>query len=216
MYMKKSIAVLGLGKYGCSLAEKLYELGEDVLVADMDDKIIREMSPKVTTAIRADLSSEEEVATLGLQNMDIVVVCTGGNIAASVLCTAIAKEKGVQTVIAKASSTRMKKVLKRVGADRIIDPEQEGGIRSARILASRHIQNYYELDDNLCMVELRPRSSWVGKSLIELNLRQKHGLNIAAIKDENEKWAIADPSYILKEEDLLLIIIEKKAIDSLN
>jgi trk system potassium uptake protein TrkA len=211
--VKKSVAVLGLGKYGCSLAETLYSLGEDVLVADMDERVIRDMAPKVTAAICADLSNEDEVVALGLQNMDIVIICMGGNIAASILSVSIAKEKGVPTVVAKASSPRMKAILKRVGADKIIDPEREGGIRSARILASQHIHDYFEIDDNLCMVELRPKNQWVGHNLIELNLRKKYNMNVAAIKMQNGNWGYVDPSRNLKEEDLLMVIIEKADIN---
>ncbi len=214
--MKKSIAVLGLGKYGCSLATTLYDLGEDVLVADIDEKIIRDMAPKVTSAVRADLSNEDEVVALGLQNMDIVIICMGQNIAASIMCVTIAKEKGVGTVIAKASSPRIKNVLKRVGADKILDPELEGGIRSARILASQHIRDYFEIDENLCMVEFHPDNNWVGKSLIDLDLRRKHNMNVAAIKDSEGKWAFVDPGHILHADDLLMIIIEKKDLSKLK
>lgn len=211
--VKKSVAVLGLGKYGCSLAETLCSLGEDVLVADMDERVIREMSPKVTSAVCADLSNEDEVDALGLQNMDIVIICMGGNIAASILSVSIAKEKGVPVVVAKASSQRMKDILKRVGADKIIDPEREGGVRSARILASQHIHDYFEIDKNLCMIELQPKASWVDHNLIELNLRKKYNMNVAAIKKQDGNWGYVDPSNKLKQEDLLMIIIEKDDIN---
>ena len=214
--MKKSVAVLGLGKYGRSLAETLYDLGEDVLVADMDEKVIRDMSSKVTSAVCADLGNEDEVAALGLQNMDIVIICMGGNLAASIMCVTIAKEKGVHTVIAKASSPRMKAILKRVGADKIIDPEQEGGIRSARILATQHIHDYYEIDENLCMIEMHPQNSWVGKSLIELSLRKNNNMNVAAIKNKGTGWAFIEPSHVLSEDDLLMIIVEKKNMNKLK
>ena len=211
--IKKSVAVLGLGKYGCSLAETLYSLGEDVLVADINERVIREMAPKVTTVVCADLSNEEELEALGLQNMDIVIICMGGNIAASILSVSIAKEKGVPVVVAKASSPRMKALLKRVGADKIVDPEREGGVRSARILASRHIHDYFEIDENLCMIELQPKNTWIGHNLIELNLRQKYNMNVAAIKKQSGNWGYVDPSRKLKEEDLLMIIIEKDDIN---
>ena len=210
---KKSVAVLGLGKYGCSLAETLYNLGEDVLVADEDERVIRDMSSKVTTAVRADLTNEDEVAALGLQNMDIVIICMGGNIAASVLSVSIAKEQGVPVVVAKASSPRMKALLKRVGADKIIDPEREGGVRSARIIASQHIHDYFEIDENLCMIELKPKIGWVGHNLIDLNLRKKYNINVAAIKKQDGNWGFVDPGHELKSEDLLMIITEK---DDLN
>lgn len=211
--VKKSVAVLGLGIYGCSLAETLCSLGEDVLVADIDEKIIKEMAPKVTAAVCADLSKEDEVVALGLQNMDIVIICMGGNIAASILSVSIAKEKGVHTVIAKASSPRMKSILKRVGADKIIDPEREGGIRTARIVASRHIHDYFEIDENLCIVELHPKPDWVGHDLVELNLRKQYNMNVAAIKKHNGNWGYVNPLHILREDDLLMIIIEKSDIN---
>ena len=211
--MKKSIAVLGLGKYGCSLAKSLYNMGEDVLVADRDESLIRDISSNVTSAVCANLENEDEVLALGLQNMDIVITAMGGNIAASIMCVAIAKEKGVKTVISKASSQRMGKILDRVGADKIIDPEQEGGVRSARILASKSIHDYFELDDNLCMVELQPRTTWIGKSLIELDLRKKHNMNVAAIKEKGGEWKYINPSHKLNENNLLMVILEKKDIE---
>ncbi len=211
--VKKSVAVLGLGRYGCSLAETLYNLGDDVLVADIDESVIREMASKVTSAVCADLSNEEEVAALGLQNMDIVIICMGGNIAASIMSVTIAKEQGVGVVVAKASSERTKAILKRVGADKIIDPEREGGVRSARILASQHIHDYFEIDENLCMIEMHPKTQWIGHSLIELNLRKKYNMNVAAIKKQGSNWGFMEPSHHMKEDDLLLVIIEQGDIN---
>ncbi|MCR4996819.1 MAG: TrkA family potassium uptake protein [Butyrivibrio sp.] len=211
--MKKSVAVLGLGKYGRSVAKSLYAIGEDVLVADKDERRIRDISSKVTSAVCADLENEDEVMALGLQNMDIVITAMGGNIAASIMAVSIAKEKGVPLVIAKSSSSRMATILQRVGADKIIDPEKEGGVRSARILASQSIHDYYELDDNLCLVELQPRNSWLGKSLIELDLRKKHNMNVAAIKEKGGNWRYINPSHKLTENNLLMAILEKKDIE---
>lgn len=210
--VKKSIAVLGLGKYGRSLAETLYSMGEDVLVADCDEMIIRDMSSKVTTAICVNLDNEDEISAIGLQNMDIVITCMGGNLSASIRCVAIAKENNVPLVIAKSASDRMGKILKRVGADKIICPEEEGGIRSARILTSQYIHDYYEIGDNLCMVEIYPKKGWIGKNLIELNLRKKYNMNIAAIRAQGGNWTYVDPSHKMKEDNLLLIIIDKEDI----
>ena len=124
----------------------------------------------------------------------------------------IAKENNVPLVIAKSASDRMSKILKRVGADKVICPEEEGGIRSARILTSQYIHDYYEISDNLCMVELYPKKSWVGKNLIELNLRKKYNMNIAAIKAQGGSWTYVDPSHKMKEDNLLLIIIDKEDV----
>ena len=209
---KKTIAVLGLGKYGRSLAETLFKLGEDVLVADNNENLIRDIAPKVTTAICCDLSNEDEVLTLGLQNMDIVIICMGGNIAASIVCASIAKEKGVPTVIAKAASSRMQSILKRVGVDTILDPERERGERTARIIASRHLQDYIVIDENLCMIEIHPMKQWVGQTLIELDLRKKNNMNVAAIKENGGKWKYVDPARTIREDDLLMIMVEKDDI----
>ena len=211
--MKKSVAVLGLGKYGRSVAKSLYAIGEDVLVADKDERRIRDISSKVTSAVCADLENEDEVMALGLQNMDIVITAMGGNIAASIMAVSIAKEKGVPLVIAKSSSSRMATILQRVGADKIVDPEKEGGVRSARILASQAIHDYYELDENLCLVELQPRNAWLGKSLIELDLRKKHNMNVAAIKEKGGNWRYINPSHKLTDNNLLMVILEKKDIE---
>ena len=136
----------------------------------------------------------------------------GGNIAASIMCVSIAKEKGVPTVIAKASSPRMAKILDRVGADKIIDPEQEGGVRSARILASKSIHDYFELDDNLCMVELQPRTTWIGKSLIELDLRKKYNMNVAAVKEKGQSWGYISPTKKLTDKNLLIMNHKKQIL----
>ncbi|MBR5375930.1 MAG: TrkA family potassium uptake protein [Lachnospiraceae bacterium] len=210
---KKSIAVLGLGKYGCSLAETLYGMGEDVLVADINEKLIRDISGRVTSAVCADLGDEDEIEALGLQNMDIVYVCMGGNIAASILSVSIAKEKGVKMVVAKASSPRMEKILGRVGADRIINPEKEVGIRNARILVSEHIRDYFEIDGKLCFVEYQPEKSWIDHDLVELDLRKTHNVNVVAIKKQHGRWDHVDPTRKLKEEDLLMLVIKKEDMD---
>ena len=110
--MKKSIAVLGLGKYGRSLAENLYRMGADVIAVDANEKLIEEFSDKCTSAVCADLTDEDAVLALGLKNMDMVVVSMGGNLAASIMSVTVAKEQGVPVVIAKATTTRMEKILK--------------------------------------------------------------------------------------------------------
>ena len=147
--MKKSVAVLGLGNYGKSLAEKLYDMGADVLVVDKDENLIKEFSSKCSAAICADLCNEEAVAALGLKNMDVVITSVAKNLTASIIAVAVAKEQGVPLIIAKSSSDRMSSILLRVGANKVIDPEEEGGVRSARILMSSSFKDFFELDDNM-------------------------------------------------------------------
>ena len=207
--MKKSVAVLGLGKYGASLAENLYRMGADVLAVDCNRKLIEEFADKCTSAVCANLANEEEVASLGLKNMDMVVTAMGGDLAASILCVAVSKEQGVPIVISKASSNRMSSILKKVGADKIIDPEGEGGARSARIMLSSIFKDFYELDENMYMIEMVPRTEWIGKNLIELDLRRSMDLNVVAVRTKGKHFRFIDPKEPFTKDDILLIVTEK-------
>lgn len=214
--MNKSIAVLGLGKYGISLAKNLYNMGADVLVADDDPDVLKEMVGNCTTAIKADLEVEEEILALDLKNMDIVVVAMAGNLSASILTVTIAKEIGVPLVVAKSSGERMSSILRKIGADKIIIPEESSGFQSARILLSDTLLDYFKVDDNLSMIEMRPEEKWVGKSLIDLNLRKKYNMNVVAIKKSSDNWQIIDPTKPLPADSRLLIVIDTESLTKLN
>ncbi len=207
---------MGLGKYGISLAKNLYNMGADVLVADDDPDVLKEMVGNCTTAIKADLEVEEEILALDLKNMDIVVVAMAGNLSASILAVTIAKEKGVPLVVAKSSGDRMSSILRKIGADKIIIPEESSGFQSARILLSDTLLDYFKVDDNLSMIEMRPEEKWVGKSLIDLNLRKKFNMNVVAIKKGSDNWQIIDPSKPLPADSRLLIVIDTESLTKLN
>ena len=207
--MKKSVAVLGLGKYGRSLSENLYRLGADVLAVDCNEELVAEFAGKCTSAICANLANEEEVAALGLKDMDIVVTAMGKGLAPSIMSVTVAKEQGVPLVVSKASSERMATILKKVGADKIIDPEGEGGARSSRILMSSMFKDFYELDDNMNMIEMTPKEEWIGKDPVELSLRSKMKLNIVAVRKKGQKWHFVDPKAPFEEDDILLVVAEK-------
>ena len=210
--MKKSVAVLGLGKYGMSLTENLYRLGADVLAVDKSEELVNEISDRCTSAVCANLANEDEVLALGLKNMDVVVVSMSGDLAASIMSVTVAKELGVPVVVAKAATKRMEVILKKVGADKIIDPEGEGGMRSAQILLSSNFKDFYALDDNMYMIEMAPLNEWIGKDLIELDLRGRLNLNIVAIRRKGELLRFVDPKKKFEKEDILLIVTEKKNI----
>lgn len=208
--MKKSVAVLGLGKYGRSLSESLYQMGADVLAVDCNEELINEFAGKCTSGICANLTNEEEVTALGLKNMDIVVVAMGRNLAASILSIAVAKEEGVPLIVAKSSSERMSSILLKVGANKIVDPEGEGGIRSARILISSSFKDFFQLDENMYMIDMKPRKEWIGKNLVELGLRKKWNVNIIAIREKDQLWQFVDPSRCITQDCDLLMVMEKK------
>ena len=210
--MGKSVAVLGLGKYGKSLAENLYMMGADVLAVDKDKELINEFAGKCTSAVCANLENEDEVEALGLKNMDIVV-CATGNLAAAIMSVAVAKEKGVPLIVAKTSSDRMSSILLKIGVDKIIDPEGEGGMRSARILLSKSFKDFLEVDSNMYIVEMYVKDEWVGKNLIELGLRQKHRMNVIAVRKKDQKWGFSSPNEPLEKNMVLLIAMEKKDVN---
>ena len=212
----KSIAVFGLGRFGMSLATNLYTYGVDVLAVDKDVKLIDSVSDKVTYAVAAELSDPAAVKELGIGQMDTVVVAMGTDLEASIISVMVAKEEGVPMVIAKAANERMGVILKKVGADRIIYPEKEGGARTAKILMSDNFMEFFDVDENLCLVEMRPKQEWIGKSLRELNLRDEYRLNVVAVKDASEMRSYIDPNRPLEDDTDLLVIIEKKDLKNLD
>ena len=210
--MKKSIAVLGLGKYGMSLVRELYEMGMDVLAVDRKETIVKEIADHCTEAVCADLADEKSLQSLGLKDMDIVVVAIGDNLEASIFSVVAAKEQGVPLIVAKSSSERMTYILSKVGADKVIQPEEYAGKRSAAILASDNMLDYFQVDDSICMIEMLPLADWVGKSLIDLNLRTRHRINVVAWKEDDGNWNLADPEQPLKENTKLLVVLEQKEL----
>lgn len=211
--MNRSIAVLGLGKFGRSLAENLYSLGMDVMVVDSNPDIIRDFASKSTVAVCANLEDEEEIQALDLKHMDMVAVCMGTSLAPSVMCVVEAKNQGVSFVMAKAFSKQMGTILKKVGADQIINPEAESGMRTARALASPTILDLFDVGENLCMIEMVPDKKWIGKTLLELNLRQKRGINVIAMKEPEKTWSFMDAHTPIAENATLLVVLEKKHLN---
>lgn len=215
--MKKTIAVLGLGKYGISLAKSMYEMGADVLVVDNDHDKLKDIEGYCTAAVCADLTNEDEVEMLGLKNMDIVAVAMAGNLSASIMSVAVAKELKVPLIVAKSSSDRMTSILKKIGADKVIVPEEYGGEQSARILASDTFLDYFKVDENLCMVEMLPLQKWVGKNMVELNLRKNYKINVIAYKNHSTgHWKILDPVEPLDPDNELLIVLERDQLNRIN
>lgn len=215
--MKKTIAVLGLGKYGISLAKSMYDMGADVLVVDNDPDKLKDMDGYCTASVCADLTNEDEVEMLGLKNMDIVAVAMAGNLSASIMSVAVAKELKVPLIVAKSSSDRMTSILKKIGADKVIVPEEYGGEQSARILASDTFLDYFKVDENLCMVEMFPMPKWVGKNMVELNLRKNYKINVIAYKNhDNGHWKILDPTEPLDADNELLIVLERDELHRIN
>ncbi|MBQ5376413.1 MAG: TrkA family potassium uptake protein [Lachnospiraceae bacterium] len=210
-----SFVVFGLGKFGQAVADKLLAAGADVMVVDNDEDVIEAYSAKATSAIIADLTDPAAIKALGIANIECAVVAMGMSLEASIMCTMVAKEAGVKYVVAKAGNDRMGSVLAKVGADEIIYPEEESGVRTARSLITSNFLEYFEVSDDICLVEMLPKDKWVGKTLKELNLRKKYGINVVGIKDGivNE---YVDPDVPLNKHEALLMLIHKKNLTKLD
>ncbi len=206
--MDKSFAVFGLGKFGRSVATELANAGADVLAIDNDKERVHALADIVTCAVAVDIRDTEAMESLGISNMDAVVV-------ASILATIFAKEAGVHYVIAKSQDETHSKILKKVGADKVVRPELETGIRTARHLATGNILDFVELSETIKMLEINIKPEWAGCTLRELDLRGREHINVIAIRKDGELIVNPDPDITLTPDLSMLITVEKKYLHRL-
>ncbi len=178
----KTYLVIGLGRFGISVATRLCELGNEVLAIDASAEHIQQIANHVTHAVVGDARDEAVLQALGARNFDCAIVAIGGDLAASILVTLNLKELGVPAVICKASNEAYKKALERVGADRVVIPEREMALKLAQNLSSSSILDFIELSEDYGITEITAPASWVGKSIRELNVRAKYGVTVLAFK----------------------------------
>lgn len=202
----KSFVVIGLGRFGSSVAKTLYNLGNEVMAVDMDSDVIQEISEHVTHAVVADVLDEAVLHELGLSNFDVVIISIASNIEASIMATLTAKEVGAKKVVVKAQSEIHGKVLTKVGADRIIFPERDMGARVAHNLTSSNILDFIELSPEYYIIEIAALKRWINKSLSELRLRNKYGVNVLAIKRGSTLKISPEASEVILEGDILVVI----------
>ena len=182
--MKKQFVVFGLGRFGSSVATSLTQTGNDVLCVDTSEHLVDDIAPYVTHAVQADATDEKALKAIGTSNFDVAVVAIGGDIQASILIILLCKELGVKYVLVKAQSEIHAKVLEKIGADKIVFPERDMGIKVAHNLASENILDFIELSPDYSMMEVDTIQKWIGKTLKQLNFRQHYNLNIMAIKND--------------------------------
>ena len=202
---RKSFLVIGLGRFGSSLAVALAEAGHEVLAVDTDHDVVQSMSSRLTHVVAMDAASEDALATLGVGNFDAAIVATGSDFESSILLTLMLKKLGASLVIAKALTEQQVEVLNRVGADRVVQPERDAGLRLARQLASPNLLDYLTLGPGMSVAEIKPPEFVLGKSLKELNLRRTHRINILVIKRGEEFLISPDPDEKIRAEDSLIV-----------
>ncbi len=212
MSIKKQFVVLGLGRFGRSVAKTLSENGAEVLAVDNNLEVVQDMAEYVTHAVAADIADEIDLRNLGLSNFDVAVIATGNHLEASVLATLQAKEMGVPYVIAKAPDENHKKILEKLGADRVVLPEGEMGFHIANKLMYGNFFELTEISKDVSIAELTPTKEWIAKPISESDIRARYDLNIIAIRKENKIIASPKPSYVIEQEDILIVLGENKNI----
>ncbi len=212
--MRKSFAVLGMGKFGQSICVELSKMGAEVLAVDQNEDLVDQVKDQVERAAVADLSDPESIRKLGVADMDTVIITMSTSMEASILCCMISKESGVRRVVAKAKDHLMGQILQRVGADEVIYPEEESAKRNAFRLISPDIRDFFNIQDTLSLLEIVPKQAWVGHNLIELNLRRKLGMNVIGIKINGKDIENPDPERNIEETDTLLVIMKKSDVSN--
>jgi trk system potassium uptake protein TrkA len=207
----RQFAVIGLGRFGSSVAKTLSEKGLQVLAVDTDESKVQDFSEIATQTVCADATDDKALKAIGIESVDVAVVSVGDNIEASILITLALKEVGIKEVIAKAVTEDQGKVLKKIGADRVIFPERDMGIRLANSLASPQISEHIELSQKCSIIEIKAPKEFIGRSLKQLNLRMEYGLNIVAIKSRNEQGGeavntVPEAEYKIKAQDRLMLV----------
>lgn len=204
----KSFVIIGLGRFGNAVARELYRRGNEVLAIDMDEDAIQRIADFVTHAVVGDAKDENVLRSIGVRNFDCAIVAIASDIQDSVLVTLILKEYGVKYVIAKAQNRLHSKVLQRIGADKVVFPEEDMGNRLAQTLSSSNIIDFLELSPDFSIVEIHPPESWKGQTLKELSVRARFGINVLAVRGEDHNIVTISPSaeQVISQGDILIVV----------
>ncbi|RKD20921.1 trk system potassium uptake protein TrkA [Caminicella sporogenes DSM 14501] len=202
----KQFLIIGAGRFGGSIATTLYNMGNDVLIIDDSEEAINQISGSVTHAIQGNAADERLISTIGANNFDVCVIAMGSDIQSSILVAIMLKEAGARYIVAKAQNELHAKVLYKVGVDKIVFPERDMGAKIAQSLVSSNIMDYIELSPEYSIVEITAIKEWIGKNLLELNMRAKYGINIMAIKKGTSINISPTALTVIEEGDVLIVI----------
>ncbi|WMJ81111.1 TrkA family potassium uptake protein [Clostridium sp. MB40-C1] len=203
---KRQFVVIGLGRFGSSIAKTLYSLGNDVLAIDADEDIVQGIADSVTHAVQADTTDENSLRTLGISNFDVAVVTIGSNVQASIMTALLVRELGVNYIVAKAHNELHAKVLKKIGVERVIFPERDMGVRVAHNLVSSNILDYIELSSSYSIAEIAAPEEWYGKTLKDVDMRAEYGINVMAIKKNDEVNIAPLADDVIQPGDIVVAI----------
>ncbi len=216
MSINQTYAVFGLGKYGLSVAKELVRNGAEVLAVDINETVVNMASAYIPLCKCADVTDEEVIKQLGIGSIDVVIISMADCFEASVLATTLCKDAGVKNIIVKCSNDMHSRILLSIGANQIVFPESESGIRTAKNLLSSGFVDIIELSQDTSMVELNVKEEWLGKSLLQLNLRKKYGFNIVAIRQNGKVSTNIDPEKPLENSMKLIVIANPEKLGKLK
>lgn len=212
----KSYVVVGLGRFGSEVARQLYRCGCEVLAIDLKSELVQQISPDVTHAAVGDSRDKEVLRMLGVGDFDCAIIAIGEDLGASVLITMNMKELGVPYLVCKAHDDVHRRVLEKLGADRVVIPEQENAARLAKSLSSPNLLDYIELSDDYSIVELPAPQSWIGKTLKELNVRAKLGVNILAVRRNGKMDVSPAADFSFESGDIVVVLGDTKALNAVQ
>ena len=212
----KSYIVIGLGKFGTEAAKRLCEFGCEVLAIDRKPELVQPVSNLVTQAVVGDARDKEVLRALGAKDFECAIVAIGDNLADSVLATMNLKELGVPYIVCKAADETHRQVLMKLGADRVVIPEQEHAQRLAKNLSSPNVLDYIELSEEYGIIEIPAPKSWQGKSLKELNVRAKLGVNIIAVDKAGKINVSPAADYRIEAEDIMVVLGDTAALNAVQ
>lgn len=208
----KSIVVFGCGRFGSTVAMNLTELGNEVLAIDSDFEKVQSISDSVTTAVQCDVLDENALNELGLTNFDIAVIAIGSNLEAAIMATLISKEANIEYIVAKATSIRQGEILSKLGADKLIFPERDMGVRVAHNLTSQNILDYIQLSPDFSIAEVKVLPEWVGQTIESLQIRNTYGVTILGIEREEMVEIVPSANTTLRDGDILMLLGKDDAI----
>jgi len=211
-------AVIGLGSFGSNIAKTLYEKGNEVLAVDEDKEKIDEVKNFVSHAVHMDAADKENLQALGIKDMDVVIVSLGPEMEASILTVLYLNEMGTKRIVAKALTEDHAKILESVGATEIIYPEKDMAIKTALKLSCPNVLEYLPLISGFGIQEIAPPEKFIGKNLRELDLRNKYGIQVIAIKEliPEKMTFVPKADFVLKDSDILVIMGEDKQLEKIN
>lgn len=213
---RKTIGIIGLGRFGGTLAKQVSALGHEVVGIDIEESLVQKLAPYLTHSIVADFSDEDTIRQLNLQELDVVVIAIGDNLKAKLLSAMVLKELHAPYIVAKASTEMESKLLEKVGADLIIFPEMDMAERVAQMLTRENIVDYFQLSQDIGLVEMGIPRFMVGHTLMDLDIRKKYNVNIVAVKRDKTVIAPPNPNNPLQDEDMLIVIGRNEDITKLS